>query len=791
MPARTEAVRHHTARNGVLGHHADFLKRVADRETNARVSKQPPPLSVKQHAAHRKKMTGVRFIKPKYAAETQINVSGIYGKWKRYCTDMEVGEWETILKKVNIATMEDFFLWVCEKHKIRSWGTSLEYIRQFQQLYTTVTGQYTDRNNNKELYKYHDRVLIPRFGLRAPNIDGKPVLNVDALRVILTFNIAYDTGVVPLERQRVNQAGCDMIICYAGVRPAELVNNERKPPKDGSLDELFGAKAVMSAEAQSDNEGTEDNVATDEDMKVVETLLLQETVGRDRQKALCYEDILMMIVRHPATGQATLAMSIKFVHHKGCDNKPRPTIFFFTPSKKLIFCPILLFLALALSDHAFEAKCIDDARSVLAAQVPGGLLCVPLRWKESMLKIPFFRRVSRDGALSENEAMLYATLRDHMARQSLEAGFGVAWTPKAGRRGAANAANGNAPDAVRDQMMRHNPKFFTFFSAYLNQIANFHLQNAFLEEELENQLFRMFAHVSLTRDPRATRDMVPEEVWASLPPDPEISKLEERRAELKQGQYRFDGHKDEDEIRELTYKIRLKLSQREKRIVKEYREYYFYHRPTWDLERQAEGGEVEQYEELAIDLVIPERARLAEIFCHQPDDLGDKEMAQLRIEVINLYVALCGKRETVKRKRAQRTAPAKLPTSGFIKLEADPDIEFKPAPGPFPLLTHPNQCPGCIGDERMSLKERTFRYCRPTKRNDHFDDNHLEAKERAEQLGQLIIYNDKRCKDMTLYTVDHFRNHVQSVHTITLRTSEQVQERRARKLKLRRSRQSG
>ncbi|KAK3389614.1 FluG domain-containing protein [Podospora didyma] len=755
MPARTEAVRHHTGSNGVLGHHTDFLKRVADREKNARVSKQPPPLSVKQHAAHRKKMSGVRFIRPRYAAETQINVSGIFGKWKRYCTDMEVGDWKTILKKIDIATMEDLFLWVCEKHNIKSWGTSLEYIRQFQQLYTTVTGQYIDRNDIKELYKYHDCVLIPRFGLRAPNIDGKPVLNVDALRVILTFNIAYDTGVVPLERQRVNQAGCYMIICYAGVRPAELVNNERKPPKDGSLDELFGAKAVMSAEVQSDNEGAEDNVATDEDMKVVEMLLLQETIGRGRQKALCYEDILMMIVCHPVTGQATLAMSIKFIYHKGCDNKPRPTIFFFTPSKKLIFCPILLFLALALSDHAFDAKCIDDARSVLAAQVPGGLLCVPLRWKESMLKIPFFRRVSRDGALSENEAALYATLRDLMARQSLDAGFEVAWTPKAGRRGAANAANGNAPDAVRDQMMRHDPKFFT-----------------------------------LTRDPRATKDMVPEEVWASLPPDPEISELEERRAKLKQGQYRFDGHEDEDEIRELIYKIGLKRSQREKRIVKEYREYYFYHRPTWDLERQAEGGEVEQYEEPAIDLVIPERARLAEIFCHQPDNLGDDEMARLRIEVVDLYVALCGKRETVKRKRAQRTAPAKLPTPELIKLEADPDIEFKPIPGPFPLLTHQNQCPGCIGDERMSLEERTFRYCRPTKRNDHFDDNHLEAKERSEQLGQLIICNDKRCKDIQMYTVDHFRNHVQSVHTITLRTSEQAQERRARKLKLRRSRQS-
>jgi hypothetical protein len=38
--------------------------------------------------------------------------------------------------------------------------------------------------------------------------------------------------------------------------------------------------------------------------------------------------------------------------------------------------------------------------------------------------------------------MLYSTLRDHMGDQSEDAGFEKRWTPKFGRRGAANAANG-------------------------------------------------------------------------------------------------------------------------------------------------------------------------------------------------------------------------------------------------------------------------------------------------------------------------------------------------------------
>jgi hypothetical protein len=176
-----------------------------------------------------------------------------------------------------------------------------------------------------DFYKYHDNVLAPRFKLRKPNTDDKPVLNVDSLWVILTFNIAYDKGIFPLELQRVNLSGCYMVLCYTGARPAELVNNERRRPKDGSVEELFGAKAVMSAEAE-DEGMSDDEEATDESSRELAGLLCQETVGRERPKALCYEDILVMIVRDPATRRAVPAMSIKFIHHKGSDNKPKPYV---------------------------------------------------------------------------------------------------------------------------------------------------------------------------------------------------------------------------------------------------------------------------------------------------------------------------------------------------------------------------------------------------------------------------------------------------------------------------------
>jgi hypothetical protein len=132
---------------------ATFLQRFAAREAESRAAKQKPKLSVEQHASHRAQMSKVLFIKPKYAHETEVNVSGIFRKWKRYCKDMRVGDWKSTMKSLKRETVEDFFLYVCENSKIKSWATGEEYIRQFQQLYTTVTGQYMDRNDAKEVYK--------------------------------------------------------------------------------------------------------------------------------------------------------------------------------------------------------------------------------------------------------------------------------------------------------------------------------------------------------------------------------------------------------------------------------------------------------------------------------------------------------------------------------------------------------------------------------------------------------------------------------------------------------------
>lgn len=167
--------------------------------------------------------------------------------------------------------------------------------------------------------QWHDAFLVNRYGLQAPNVRGKDVADSNTLLVLLTFNIKYDTGIFSSEEHQVQLAGCYLGLAYTAARPAEFVDGEKKSSQDSCLQELFPG---VSRRSGNEDDEEDDDKASD----LLEELLSQETVSRGRPKALCYEDILLMVVRHPETGKDVLAMSIKFIHHKGADNKPKPYV---------------------------------------------------------------------------------------------------------------------------------------------------------------------------------------------------------------------------------------------------------------------------------------------------------------------------------------------------------------------------------------------------------------------------------------------------------------------------------
>ncbi|KAH8119865.1 hypothetical protein DFH11DRAFT_1721770 [Phellopilus nigrolimitatus] len=605
--------------------------------------RQKEHLTAQQHAALRDNADLVVSLRPAWADNTKFNVAGILKKWKAYCEAMDLGEetggWEGALRTAQKGTAMDFLVHLCEKCDIKSSGTCWQYFRQWKQLYNLTVGRHMDTNDSNEVHKFFKTYLIPKFHLEAPSLRLKTVTESGDLLALLTFNFAYDHRVFPSERQRLDVAGCYLILAYTGCRPAEVVDGEKSIPMDGCWDELFGDQTTPSSKA------TSPDTPADQHSKEIARLLDLELQFRNRPKALCYEDVQFLVIRHPETGADTLTMSIKFTHHKGADNRPKPTVFYFTPTRRLIFCLVTLMASIAVLDGAFDSPTLSSVEAVFRVRTSGPVTCVPLRWKKEWLKRPVFRRWNGD----LDSPLPYRTLHDYMGRQSLDMGYEKPIGPKDWRRNVGNTVNGQASDAVRDQVMRHNNHSNVFQDAYLNAHVQFDVQNAVLGEPLQDRVLSMLSHVGHTRDPRASGDMVPDEVWDLLPEDPEIEQLERRREELKGNQFRVKGSPHEKELQRLTRLISSRRAKRKKMVKDSYRLYYFHNRPTWDVERQANGEAPVEDQKAKTDLQLPDRADLAKLLCDQPDGLGPEDLHQRRIAVGTSMVKLGRLEEPIRR----------------------------------------------------------------------------------------------------------------------------------------------
>jgi len=272
---------------------------------------------------------------------------------------MGIPDWRSELRVAQKGTAISFLAFLLETCRIKSAGTGWQYFRQWKQrksksttapdlgrethLYALAVYYVTNKRelsrkdsddvrnvwvflpcHEKAVYSHtlqlYNAKLVPRYGLYAPTLRIKTVTDSSDLLALLSFNLAYDHRIFPSERQRLDVTTCYLILAYTGCRPAEVVDGEKSKPLDGSWEELVGYEDSMLLEDLSDDE------PVDEYSKKIAQLLECETQSRGRPKALCYEDVQLMVIRHPVTGRETLTMSITFIHHKGADNRPKPYV---------------------------------------------------------------------------------------------------------------------------------------------------------------------------------------------------------------------------------------------------------------------------------------------------------------------------------------------------------------------------------------------------------------------------------------------------------------------------------
>ncbi|KAL2186838.1 hypothetical protein L209DRAFT_779004 [Thermothelomyces heterothallicus CBS 203.75] len=135
-------------------YNTDFVQRFTQREEERRVAKRPKALTAGQHAALREQLKNFQFLKPDYADNTKISIAGILRKWKSYCKDAERwGSWQNVIRNADRTEAMDFLEYLCQSYRIKSWGTSWEYFRQYKQLYASVSSRYMDRNDSREVQK--------------------------------------------------------------------------------------------------------------------------------------------------------------------------------------------------------------------------------------------------------------------------------------------------------------------------------------------------------------------------------------------------------------------------------------------------------------------------------------------------------------------------------------------------------------------------------------------------------------------------------------------------------------
>jgi hypothetical protein len=339
---------------------------------------------------------------------------------------------------------------------------------------------------------------------------------------------------------------------------------------------------------------------------------------------------------------------------------------------------------------------------------------------------------------------------------------------------------GVASDAVRDQVMRHDPFTGVFNGAYINHTVRFNVQDAFLESDISDDgLTRAFTHMSIRCNPGAPKEVPSEVMDRLLATDLDIVDLERRSKALYteiKWEHKFIKRAPEKKRKELD-DLRKQLTNTKKSLRTEiedaYRKDYFFQIHNEMMKRQLqrhldkmvveEGVEDAEDIEPVIEHQLEERTRLQQVLCDLSKDLSSQAIVARKVTAINLMVALASRQEFQIRTRKSRSVPASI---GLLKKES-PAPEPSQPPDEFPVVCKKTQCIICIGNERLSYEQRTRTFKRVSNMWDHVEDVHLSK----EPAKQRIICDHPVCKaqGLVLDHVMHFKNHVARVHKINLR----------------------
>ncbi|KAL9049391.1 MAG: hypothetical protein Q9162_007245 [Coniocarpon cinnabarinum] len=514
--------------------------------------------------------------------------------------------------------------------------------------------------------------------------EKKSVMNVEDLLFLLHYLWAFDTFAFPIERQRVQLSLLLLIIAYTTSRPGALV---------------------------------------------------EAHCAHGTNECLVYKDVRLLVIPNPEEpDRNVIVMEVSLRYTKGRRDTNRPTIFLFHEREdNLTMCPILHMLALALADEAFEAG-IRSVEDIYRLRVTGGRNSLELRWKESMLDVPVFRRLvsSKEGiTTSSTRALTYNVFNKSLRDLGQRAGLRWPLTPYCLRRAAGNALDGQATEAERNQAMGHS-RSDIFLKYYIQQQVKADVQSAYLGTPARHALFHAVSRMCLDRDARVPQDL-DDTQKAEVRQTFELRSLLNTRTTLKQDIIQEFG-KIKNAVGTPKHEEHRRLLKRycsmEKTLLKdrlrEVQEAFFQSIDTKEIETQLGPG-LDHEPSNDGELFTPampihqfhERSCLAvNLFGHLKS--GEIEATRTRrFAATKDMSALTFKRGAICQSTnvPLRSAEASLDVAKLSAIEDEPDL--------YPLSCPATLCLFCLGNDSMTDIGRTYSYARKDSLTRHVEMRHL------------------------------------------------------------------
>ncbi|OJD24587.1 hypothetical protein ACJ73_04052 [Blastomyces percursus] len=499
------------------------------------------------------------------------------------------------------------------------------------------------------------------------------------------------------------------------------------------------------------------------------------------------KDIVLRVIPNPdQPDRRVLVMEVSLMFMKGKRNKSQPkTYIFHERGDSLALCPVSHFLALALANDAFDARgIINPVEGVLRIRVMAPRNSLHLKCEPHMLNIPVFRRAvhTAEGIrISPDQALPYDAFNQYLQRLGHNARFEHKLTPYCIRRGTANAVDSEyyyrrlhtfiqrrlmfpcpavSTTSECNQVMGHS-RADIFERYYISVKVKRDVQSAYLGFPARESIIQAVGRFSLTRDPRAPKELSNERKEA-IERDPQLVKLCDRQRSCvnlsRESTVRFQNPKAQRCIastQSLYHQGRETNPPLHREAFEDMRQEFFATIDTVEIERQLLGLSIS--EELKMDdedkaQFVLERARLARnLFCSSDCRTEDQhELYVRRVQTSQDSVSLCSLREGPRKRRVSSAdSGVDITFDGIIDADT------------FPISCPVTQCLFCLGDSQLPHSARIYSFSGPDNLRRHVQNYHL----RYLDPDVLLWCPHPSCPD-ALDGVEDFKGHVLIVHNV-------------------------